>query len=71
MCRRLTVNVAYERLPGEGFVISRQGAGTFVSELTARPPAKQRSRGAIEPRPIGEAIELTSVFGAEPLQVRQ
>src|SRR5688500_5617805 len=27
---RMTVNVAYEQLAGEGFVTSRQGAGTFV-----------------------------------------
>ena len=30
---RATVTVACERLVAEGFVTSRQGAGTFVSEL--------------------------------------
>src|SRR3981081_1567647 len=30
---RATVTVAYERLAGEGFVTTRPGAGTFVSEF--------------------------------------
>ncbi|HKY95627.1 MAG TPA: winged helix-turn-helix domain-containing protein, partial [Kiloniellales bacterium] len=29
---RQTVTVAYERLAAEGFVVARQGAGTFVAD---------------------------------------
>jgi len=55
---RGTVTVAYERLAAEGFVTSRQGSGTFVSELAA--PAKRertgrRSTGTLQPLPIWEA----------------
>jgi GntR family transcriptional regulator / MocR family aminotransferase len=58
---RMTVNVAYERLAGEGFVISRQGAGTYVSDTvvrTPRSPARQSVCGALQPRPIWEASWL-------------
>src|SRR5262245_45804874 len=55
---RATVTVAYERLAAEGFVTSRQGAGTFVSEFEA--PAsektKRRSAGTLQPRPIWQAV---------------
>jgi GntR family transcriptional regulator / MocR family aminotransferase len=65
---RMTVNVAYEQLAGEGFVTSRQGAGTFVSDLVARVAskrAKPRSRGAIQPRAIWESIPVLTPF-AQP-----
>ena len=65
---RMTVNVAYERLAGEGFVTSRQGAGTFVSDSVARvahQPAKQRSRGALQPRPIWQSVPVQDPF-AQP-----
>src|SRR6185369_3020140 len=45
---RMTVNAAYERLAGEGFVTTRQGAGTFVSDSVTRvasKAAKQDVRG--------------------------
>ena len=32
----MSVTVAYDRLAGEGFVTSRVGSGTFVSEQVAR-----------------------------------
>jgi GntR family transcriptional regulator/MocR family aminotransferase len=56
---RATVTVAYERLAAEGFVTSRQGSGTFVSELEA--PARdertrRRSNGTLRPRAIWEAM---------------
>jgi GntR family transcriptional regulator / MocR family aminotransferase len=35
---RTTVAVAYDRLTGEGFITSRVGAGTFVSDNVAGPP---------------------------------
>ncbi len=56
---RMTVTLAYERLTGEGFVTSRQGAGTFVSESVARiarEPAKRLSSAGIKARPIWRSI---------------
>ncbi|WP_292167323.1 winged helix-turn-helix domain-containing protein [Mesorhizobium sp.] len=49
---RATVTVAYERLAAEGFVTSRQGSGTFVSELATpaeREKAGRRSTGTLQP----------------------
>jgi GntR family transcriptional regulator/MocR family aminotransferase len=62
---RTTVAVAYDRLSGEGFVTSRVGAGTFVSELVARVPGearKQRVVDTLRPRPSWESIPLPTVF---------
>ena len=64
---RATVTVAYERLAAEGFVTSRQGSGTFVSELVAlagREKTGRRSTGALQPRPIWEAMALPPAFEA-------
>ena len=62
---RTTVSVAYDRLVGEGFVRSRVGAGTFVSDHA--PPrrlvAKQRRRDALVPRKIWEGIPMPIAFG--------
>src|SRR5882724_3237988 len=41
---RTTVTVAYDRLSGEGFVASRVGSGTFVTEHAA-PPRRESRRG--------------------------
>jgi GntR family transcriptional regulator / MocR family aminotransferase len=49
MVSRTTVAVAYDRLAGEGFVTSRVGAGTFVSEHLA--PGRIRPKK----RRIGDA----------------
>jgi len=62
---RATVTVAYERLAAEGFVTSRQGSGTFVSELVTQiGPEKtgRRSTGALQPRPIWEAVPPQPTF---------
>jgi GntR family transcriptional regulator/MocR family aminotransferase len=62
---RSTVTVAYDRLAGEGFVTSRVGAGTFVSEHVARAPAeanRRRAEGALRPRPLWESIPLPTPF---------
>jgi GntR family transcriptional regulator / MocR family aminotransferase len=62
---RATVTVAYERLAAEGFVTSRQGSGTFVSEsfsAAAREKTKRRSTGMLRPRPIWEAMGPLPVF---------
>lgn len=62
---RATVTTAYERLAGEGFVESLQGAGTFVRERIARlayDSTRQRSDGALQPRPIWQSIPLPTAF---------
>jgi len=65
---RMTVNVAYEQLAGEGFVTSRQGSGTFVSELVARigrKPARRRSDSALQPRAVWKSPPMLNPF-AQP-----
>jgi GntR family transcriptional regulator/MocR family aminotransferase len=62
---RMTVIVAYERLDSEGFIISRLGAGTFVSDLIGGeegPPTRQRFRGVLRPRAIWDSISLATAF---------
>ena len=39
---RTTVTVAYDRLVGEGFVVTRTGAGTYVSAQLAPESTKSR-----------------------------
>lgn len=61
---RTTVTVAYERLSSEGFVASRVGAGTFVTEQAAPRPESNRGQGdgALRPRPIWNSIPLVRAF---------
>jgi GntR family transcriptional regulator/MocR family aminotransferase len=61
---RTTVTVAYDRLAGEGFVTSRVGAGTFVSEHLApgRRPKEQRIADALRARPVWDVIRLPTAF---------
>ena len=62
---RTTVTVAYDRLAGEGFVVSRVGAGTFVSERVRRPsrPTKRDvPAGVLEPRAIWDPVVVSTVF---------
>jgi GntR family transcriptional regulator / MocR family aminotransferase len=62
---RATVTVAYERLIAEGFVTSRQGSGTFVSELAEQAGSEKtrhRSTGELAPRPVWETIALPTAF---------
>jgi GntR family transcriptional regulator/MocR family aminotransferase len=62
---RATVTTAYERLAGEGFVVSLQGAGTFISEWAARLAHNstcQRSDGVLQPRPVWSSIPLPTAF---------
>ena len=70
---RTTVTVAYERLVAEGFVTSRQGSGTFVSDSIA--PAehertRRRSAGALQPRAIWEALAPLPKFDMAPFDFR-
>src|SRR6476660_6118873 len=62
---RTTVTVAYDRLAGEGFLTSRIGAGTFVSNHLA--PVQKESRsaagaGALQPRQFWDSIQLSRAF---------
>jgi GntR family transcriptional regulator / MocR family aminotransferase len=58
---RMTVVVAYERLAGEGFLVTRVGAGTFVSDQLIRSPslvartgrARTQSRCVEQREPVG------------------
>jgi GntR family transcriptional regulator/MocR family aminotransferase len=60
---RTTVTVAYDRLTGEGFITSRVGAGTFVSDDVLGPAGPARpGRGALRPRPFWDAIAVPTVF---------
>ncbi len=65
---RATVTVAYERLAAEGFVTSRQGSGTFVSEVVAQAERRKTSRrsstGVVQPRPVWDGIPLLTAFEA-------
>jgi GntR family transcriptional regulator/MocR family aminotransferase len=54
---RNTVNVAYDRLTGEGFLGSRIGAGTYVSDvLPDTPSAQSPAVGPLQPRAIWARI---------------
>jgi GntR family transcriptional regulator/MocR family aminotransferase len=62
---RATVTVAYERLAGEGFVTTRPGAGTFVSESIAsggRQKSGKVSESSLRPTAIWESISLPTAF---------
>ena len=60
---RMTVTVAYDRLAAEGYVVSRVGASTFVSEDAARRlPVDTKALAGLQPRAIWNAIALPTVF---------
>jgi GntR family transcriptional regulator/MocR family aminotransferase len=54
---RTTVSVAYDRLNGEGFVISRVGAGTFVAEhVPSATRNDSRAVASLRARPIWDRL---------------
>ncbi len=62
---RTTITVAYDRLGGEGFVVSRAGSGTYVSKQVALLPGetgRHRADGYIRPRPLWGSIPLATAF---------
>jgi GntR family transcriptional regulator / MocR family aminotransferase len=64
---RTTVTVAYDRLSGEGFVTSRVGAGTFVSNDAHRPASPNRRTGdALRPRAVWRSIPVPPPFTEPP-----
>jgi GntR family transcriptional regulator/MocR family aminotransferase len=60
---RTTVGIAYERLVAEGFLESRVGDGTYVTDLAARVPTARRA-AALRPR-RGWRFEPVPVSGQE------
>lgn len=61
---RTTVSVAYERLAADGFVASRQGAGTFVTAYAERRRHETRSAdaGPLRPRAFWETVAMPTTF---------
>lgn len=62
---RATVVVAYDRLAGEGFLESRVGAGTFVSDQVV-PPSRWLARRTptdpvLRPRPLWNEVRIPPV----------
>jgi GntR family transcriptional regulator / MocR family aminotransferase len=54
---RTTVVVAYDRLMGEGFITTRVGAGTFVSDDLPGPGHRSGATGeSLRPRPIWDDL---------------
>ena len=62
---RTTVTVAYDRLNGEGFVVSRVGAGTFVSaDVPDSAPSPRHDGSALQPRTLWADIPVSTAFEA-------
>jgi GntR family transcriptional regulator/MocR family aminotransferase len=62
---RTTVTVAYDRLAGEGFVVSRIGAGTYVNSQVVRTPrekVRRRVDGSLQPRAVWDSIGVSRAF---------
>ena len=60
---RMTVTVAYDRLAGEGFVVSRIGAGTYVNnDLVRTRREEKRVAGSLQPRAVWDSIPLSKAF---------
>ncbi|HEY0763050.1 MAG TPA: PLP-dependent aminotransferase family protein [Pyrinomonadaceae bacterium] len=62
---RTTVTVAYDRLAGEGFVISRIGAGTYVSNQLVRTVREEKTPpvvGSLKPRAVWDSIGISKAF---------
>ena len=67
---RTTVAVAYDRLSAEGFLTSRTGAGTFVSDhlpATRQKTMSEHSEGALRARPFWDSVQLSRAF-AKPAE---
>jgi len=60
---RTTVTVAYDRLAGEGFVVSRMGAGTYVNQQVVRAAREERRvAGSLQPRSVWDSIGVSRAF---------
>lgn len=65
---RNTVIVAYDKLAGEGFVTSRVGAGTYVSDDVRQPTATTREPAGtpLEPRGVWDKMPEPPTLTDEP-----
>jgi GntR family transcriptional regulator / MocR family aminotransferase len=60
---RTTVEVAYDRLFGEGFITARVGSGTFVSDdVAGRTGRPGPVGGALRPRPLWDDVPVPTMF---------
>jgi GntR family transcriptional regulator/MocR family aminotransferase len=62
---RMTVTLAYERLASEGLIVSRRGAGTYVSDIAVRPSRETVSRRPADPlqaHPMWQSVKLWAPF---------
>src|SRR5689334_18270462 len=61
---RTTVTEAYDRLAGEGFVVSRIGAGTYVNRELVRTQREEKRRvaGSLQPRAVWDSIGISRAF---------
>jgi GntR family transcriptional regulator/MocR family aminotransferase len=66
---RTTVTVAYDRLTGEGFITSRVGAGTFVSDNVAGPPGPAGQGSAAATAALGRHRGPDRVRQAAPVRL--
>jgi GntR family transcriptional regulator/MocR family aminotransferase len=51
---RNTLAEVYDRLLNEGYVVARQGAGTFVADELPKPPARDAKRASLPPRRMND-----------------
>jgi GntR family transcriptional regulator/MocR family aminotransferase len=62
---RMTVTVAYDRLAGEGFIVARIGAGTYVNHHVVRTAkVERRIAGSLQPRAVWDSISISRAFDA-------
>src|ERR1700741_541346 len=62
---RTTVTVAYDRLAGEGFIVSRIGAGTYVNNHVVRTTKPERRvAGSLRRRAVWDSIGISRAFDA-------
>lgn len=61
---RTTVTEAYDRLAGEGFLVSRIGAGTYVNNQLVRTGREEKRRftGSLQPRAVWGSISVSRAF---------
>jgi GntR family transcriptional regulator/MocR family aminotransferase len=63
---RGTVQVAYDRLLGEGYLIARGPAGTFVSDHTAPAKPAHAKRAPVAARPLSAPEAIIEMEGGNP-----
>ncbi|HEY2962242.1 MAG TPA: PLP-dependent aminotransferase family protein [Pyrinomonadaceae bacterium] len=62
---RTTVTVAYDRLTSEGFLTSRIGAGTYVSNHFAsgsHESRREKNEGVLRPKAVWDSVQVSHAF---------